>query len=329
MMLLVDSRTSFTTIAKKCKISIGAVRMRYKRLWKEGVINGEVTLINPHSLGYQYIVDLGIITDKQNENEVAKNLESRPYISQVVKHLGKYNFYGKVALKDLSKLSEIIDNLESDDKIKHVDALIWAEAMNVEFPQNLIIKPLKHENAFKTNHKPALTSLDQTPSRIDDLDTKIAQVLCRNSRTPFKKIAEQIDLSTKTVIQRYKKLRKSLLTLSTVTLDLNKLGYKALVNLYTKVSNRSKMPEISNQLLQIPNVIVIIRLIGAYDLYVGIAVEDFDNMFEAKEKIMKIRGLENPDFFITPMPPAWPLNLFPSMLENQAMPKYWPEQVKH
>jgi Lrp/AsnC family leucine-responsive transcriptional regulator len=325
-MLIAESRTSFTDIASKCKITVGAVRMRYKHLWKEGIINGEVTLVNPHYLGYNHIVDLGIITDNQSESEVAKYLESKPYISQVVKHLGKYSFYGKVALKNLNKLSGIIENLESNSKIKHVDALIWAEAINIEFPQNLIISPLKYENSYKSNQKPALTNLDPSASEIDETDVKIARVLCRKSRTPFKKIAEQLDLSTKTVIHRYRKLRENLFTLSTVTLDLNKLGYKALMNLYIKVLNRSKIAEIHSQLLQIPNVLVIIRLIGAYDLYVAIAVEDFDKMFEAKEKIRKIIGLENPDVFVTPMPPAWPLNLFPSLLENVVMPKYWPDK---
>lgn len=313
-------------MADECKITVGAVRMRYKRLCREGVINGEVMLVNPHCLGYRHIIDLGIITDTKNEKEVAKYLDSRPYISQVVNHLGKYSFYGKVALRDLNKLSGIIEDLESNHKIKHVDALIWAEAVNIEFPQNLIIKPLKNENGDKNNPRPALTNLDQAPLEIDEIDRKIALVLCRKSRTPFRKIAEQIDLSTKTVIQRYKKLRENLLTLSTVTLDLNKLGYKALANLYIKASNRSKMTEIYGQLLQIPNVIVIIRLIGAYDLYVAIAVEDFDKLFEAKEKIREISGLENPDVFITPMLPAWPLNLFPSLLESEVMPKHWTDE---
>ena len=301
--------------------------MRYKHLWNEGVINGAVTLVNPHCLGYHHIVDLGIITDNQNESGVAEYLESKPYISQVVKHLGKYSFYGKVALKNLSRLSGIIGDLESNSKIQHVDALIWAEAVNIEFPQNLIINPLKYENGYKNSQKRALTNLEHsTIEKIDETDIKIARVLTRKSRTPFKKIGEQLDLSTKTVIQRYKKLRENLFTLSTVTLDLNKLGYKGLVNLYIKVSNRSKMQEIHSQLLQIPNVLVIIRLIGAYDLYVAIAVEDFDKMFEAKEKIRKISGLENPDVFVTPMPPAWPLNLFPSLLEKEVMPKYWPDK---
>lgn len=303
--------------------------MRYKRLCREGVINGEVMLVNPHCLGYRHIIDLGIITDTENENEVAKYLDSRPHISQVVNHLGKYNFYGKVALRDLNKLSGIIEDSESNHKIKHMDALIWAEAVNIEYPQNLIIKPLKYNNGQNGNHRPALTNLDQTPLEIDEIDRKIAIALSRKSRTPFRKIAEQLDLSTKTVIQRYKKLRENLLTLSTVTLDLNKLWYKAIANLYIKVSNRSKMTEIYSQLLQIPNVIVIIRLIGAYDLYVAIVVEDFDKMFEAKEKIRKISGLEKPDVFITPILPAWPLNLFPSILESEVMPKYWPLETNN
>ena len=298
--------------------------MRYKRLWREGVINGEVILVNPHCLGYRHIIDLGIITSNENEKAVADYLESKPYISQVVGNLGKYNFYGKVALRELNRLSEIIEDLESNQKIKHVDALIWAEAVNIEYPHNLIIKPLPYDNSYKNNHRPALTNLDQPPIEIDDIDRKISLILSRNSRTPFRKIADQLDISTKTVIQRYKKLRENLLALSTITVDLKKLGYKALANLYVKVSNRSKMSEIYSQLLQIPNLIVIIRLIGSYDLYIAIVLEDFDKMFEVSERIRKIEGLEKPDMFLTPMPPSWPFNLFPSLLENEAMqPKYW------
>jgi DNA-binding Lrp family transcriptional regulator len=299
--------------------------MRYKSLWKKGVINGEKMLVNPHCLGYRHIIDLGIMNAVENEKEVAKFLESKTYISEVVGPLGKYNFYGKVALRDLNKLGKIIEDLESNRNIKHVDALIWAEAVNIEYPQNLIINSLDCENEQKNNHMPAFTYLDQAPFEIDEIDRKIAKILSEKSRTPFKKIAEQLDISTKTVIQRYKKLRGNLLTLSTITLDLNKLGYKALAHLYIKVSNRSKMSDIYSQLLQIPNVIVIIRLIGSYDVYSAIALEDFEKMFEACERIRRISGIEATEVFLTKMLPAWPLNLFPSLLENEPIqPKYWP-----
>jgi len=327
--LLAESRTSFTNIAKECKITVTAVRMRYKRLWRDGVINGEKMLINPHSLGYRHIIDLGITTAVEDEKEVAKFLETKQYISELIGPLGKYNFLGKVVLRDLNKLHEIIGDLEANQNIKHVDALIWAEAVNIEFPQNLIIKPEIQENIQFVTRKSTLTNLDQPSLDIDQTDRKIAKILTDNSRIPFKAIAEQLGMSTKAVIQRYKKLRENLLTLSTVSLDLTKLGYTALGASYLKVSNRSKMPEIYSQLLQIPNLIVIIRLIDTYDVYCAIALESFEKLFEVNEKIRRINGIEATETFVSPMAPSWPLNLFPSLLESEYMkPKYWPREAE-
>lgn len=322
-LLLKEARTSFTDIAKECKITVGAVRMRYKRLLREGVINGEVTLINPHCLGYRHIVDLGILTDATDEKEVAKYLEGKPCIGQVVSHLGKYNFFAKVALTDLNKLSAIVEDLESNPKIKHVDTAIWAEAVNVEFPSNIIIRPLPPSDVKLK--RPTLTNIDQKSLELDEIDRKIAIIVARKAREPFRHIAEELGISTKTVIQRYKKLRDNLLVRSTVQLNLNKLGYKAMADLYIKVTNRSKLNDIYEQLLQIPNVIVILRQLGDYDLYVAVALEDFSKMFEVSERIGKISGIEKPYFFLTPMIPVWPLNLFCELLEKNALPKYYYE----
>jgi len=324
-MLLAESRTSFTDIGKACNITVGAVRMRYKRLWKEGIINGEVMLVNPHCLGIRHIVDLGIVTEPEDEEEVARYLEGKPYVSQVIKHLGNYNFYGKAALRDLNKLSEIVEDLELNPKIARVDTLIWAEAVNVEFPENLVIKPLP-PSSCKIYKRPALTNIDQAQIEIDDIDRKIAVILSKSSRTPFRQIAQELNISTKTVIQRYKKLREYLLPRSTITVDPNKLGYKALAGLIVKLTNRSKMTEIYNQLLEIPNVIVIIRILGQYDLWVCIALEDIDKMFEVRQKLNKISGLDKPEVAITPMVKSWPLHLFSSLLESEAMPKYYEEK---
>ena len=319
--LLDESRTSFTDLADSCKITVGAIRMRYKRLWKEGIINGEVTLVNPHCLGFRHIVDLEITTDSVYEKQVSAFLESNPQISQVVAS-NSGSFLGKIVLRDLNKLSRTIEELESNHQIKHVEALIWAEAVNIEFPENLVIKPLTHDNSRKTV-RPTPTDLDRAPIEMDEIDRKIAAILSRKSRTPFRKIAQQLGISTKTVIQRYKKLREKIFTRSTITLDLNKLGFKALANLYIKITNRSKMNEIYMQLLQIPNLTVIIRLIGHYDLYAAVFLEDFDSLFKTRELIGKIDGIENPLELLIPTPPSWPFNLFPSLLENESMPKHW------
>jgi Lrp/AsnC family transcriptional regulator, leucine-responsive regulatory protein len=321
-MLLLESRTSFTNIAHECGITVAAVRARYKRLWKEGIINGEVILVNPHCLGYRHIVDLAITTTTEDEKEVSAYIESKAYLSELVHKPGENIFFGKAVLRDLNKLSQIIEDLESNQKIKRVESSIWAEAINVEFPQNLIIRPLKLHNGI-SNSRPAPIEMDQAPVQLDETDKKIAVILSKKSRTPFRKIAEQLGISTKTVIQRYKKLRKNIFTLSTVTLDLSKLGYQALGNYSLKLSNRSKLTEIYSQLLKIPNVIVIIRMFGNYDLYVAIMLEDFEAMFRTNDLLSKIDGIEKRDMGLTPAPMSWPLNLFPSLLEGDRMPKYW------
>jgi DNA-binding Lrp family transcriptional regulator len=324
-MLLRESRTSFTKMAMECKITIGAVRMRYKRLKKEGVITGEVMLVNPHSLGYCHIVDLGITSLVEKQREVAEFLESKPYIAQVVVAGGpfkKYNFFGKVAILDLKKLSEIIAELESNINIKRVDAQIWVEAVNIEYPHNLVVKPLKHEPLRKTHQ--TLKNVEEKPIKFDETDRKIANILAKKSRTPFRKIALQLGISTKNVIQRYNRLRENVLTISTITVDLRKIGYCALAHLYLKVENRSKMSEVTTRLLEIQNLLVMIKLMGAYDLYVCIALDNFEGWFEAVQMINNIDEIKTAEPLFAPTPPSWPLNLFPSLLEGNAFqPKYW------
>jgi Lrp/AsnC family transcriptional regulator for asnA, asnC and gidA len=322
--LLKESRTSFTDLAKLCNISIGAVRMRYAQLKKAGIINGEVMLVNPHSLGCKHISDLGIITSADYEPEVKEALRSKPYVAHIVGPFGKYSFWAKVALRDTQELAGILEDLESIPHIKHVDALIWVEAINVEHAENLIIKPLIDVSPLGAECKP---SSGNERVEIDEIDRRIARILSQNSRMPFRRIAEQVGISTKNVIQRYRRLRRDrVLTLSSVTVDLNKLGYNAMASLFVKAANRSKMPEIHNQLLKIPNLIVAIRLIGSYDLYASVVLEDFQQLFGLNEQIRKIHGIEKTDIFLTPNVPAWPLNLFPSLLESgRLLPKFFLE----
>ena len=321
--LLKESRTSFTDMARDCKITVGAVRMRYKRLWKAGIITGEIMLVNPHSLGFKYIVDLGITTSLEHEKEVMEFLQKKPYIRHIIGPFGKYNFWTKVALHDVKKLAEIQQDLESNPLIERVDFLIWAEAINAEFPEKLEIKSSKGDTA-ECSIQTRSSTLEET--KIDATDRKIATILSHNSRMPFRKIAAELGISTKNVIQRYRKLRENVLTLSTITVDLEKLGYKSLASMFIKVSNRSKMPEICAQLLKIPNLIVRIRLIGVYDLYICVALADFEDLFKLTDQIRRIQGIEKTETFLTPALHSWPLHLFPSLLQSELMePKSWLE----
>jgi Lrp/AsnC family transcriptional regulator, regulator for asnA, asnC and gidA len=314
--LLMNSRTSFTDIAKECKITIGAVRMRYKNMIKAGIIKGQIMQVNPHSLGYKCITDIGIITAIENESEVKEYLKSRPYVLHTMYLFGKYNFAVKVALKDLRDLTKVIEDLESNIYIKHVDAMIWAEANNMDHTENLALQPtptIEEGSILLKKVQP----INNEEVAIDEKDRQIVKILSANARIPFKKIAEQLGISTKNVIQRFKKLEGNLLGLSSITLDLNKLGYNAMAHTFITVSNRSKMQEVYSQILNMPNTVVIIRFVGGkYDLMTFTALEDFNAEFKLREDLRKIQNIEKFDIYLSPLLRPQPLNVFYSLLSS-------------
>jgi Lrp/AsnC family transcriptional regulator for asnA, asnC and gidA len=311
--LLKESRTSFTELSKICNITVGAVRMRYKKLWRIGIINGEIMQVNPQSLGYKCICDIGILTSAEDEKRVMAFLESRPYIQYVIRIYGKYNLTTKVALTDMQELAAILEDLQSNENIKQVDTMMWAEVANTDHPENLVIN-------YNTGSEPRLNGCTRSipatklPFEMDALDRKIAKILSQHSRTTFRKIAEQTGISTKNVIQRYRRLRGPVLTLSTITVNLRKLGYNAHAFTFVKVANKSKVPEIYNKLLCMPNVINATRLIGPYDLALIVTLQDFQDLFRFKEDLRKINGIEDTELYLGPPMPIYPLNLFQTLL---------------
>ena len=307
--LLKDSRTSYTAIAKDCKISVAAVRRRHERLKKAGIINGEIMLVNPYSLGYKCTVDLGIVTSVENEEEVIKFLRSKPYISGANGNFGRYNIQAFLVLHDIEKLTGILGDIEANPKVMIIDSLIWAESINMDHTENLEIKPLKQT---KTAYKPL--ELNRNEEKLDETDRQIASILSQNSRTPFREIAKQIGVSPKNVIQKYNRLRGRVLTRSTISVDLNKIGYTAMAHIFIKVSNRSKMQETFTQITQIPNLIIAIKLIGPYDVRALVAINDFEDLFEVTENFRRIKGIEKADTYLYRAFWKWPLNLFAQLL---------------
>src|SRR5690606_23092022 len=132
--------------------------------------------------------------------------------------LGKYDIWAKVALHDTQDLTEILEDIQTNLYIKSVDALIWVEAINIEYPENLVINPFNTNNKQKPNnneHNPYqrnfANNTEKKQVKLDETDRKIAVILSQNSRTPFRKIAQKLGISTKNVIQRYNRLRENVL----------------------------------------------------------------------------------------------------------------------
>ncbi len=314
--MLQEARTTFTEIAKECNISVGAVRTRFERLKKTGIITGSIMQINPKALGYNFVSDIAIETSVNRAKEVMMDLKAKPYWVFGGSTFPKFNIDIFVALRSIEKMIEIHEDLEANPLIRRVETLIWVESTGMDHTENLVINPLTHRNNTNKNHTQTIPSSNfEAQTTIDDLDMQIAKILVHNARMPLKQIADQLRVPIKRVFQRYSKLRNCLLTQSTITVDLKKLGYKAMINILIKASNKREVPRIWSQLLEIPNILVTIRLIGNYDLIVIGVLEDFQDYFRLSEKVCKIEGIKKTEIHLREADRSWPENMFAPLLD--------------
>lgn len=154
---------------------------------------------------------------------------------------------------------------------------------------------------------------------MDEIDLKIAKILSENARTPYRKIAQQLDISPQIVIRRYKKLRKTIFSFSSITVDLKKLGFKASATFSLKIS-REKQGEIGiiyEKIIKLPNVIVANRLLGPVDISCLVPVRSFEEIFEFQNHLSKIEGIEEVNMTIYRIHRKWPRQLYNNLLEEQ------------
>lgn len=309
-MLLKESRTPFIDLAKACQISLCAARMRYNKLKEASIITGANVHVNPKFWGYEYIVDIRVEASLNHEEEVLEMLRKKRYVLAAANF--SKNIMGYAVLPKVDNLRSIIEEIEGNPHVKHIDTLVWIQGQKIFYPENLIIKPFTTcvaENKLEENCVPVNDLF------IDDIDKQIVRILARDARTPFNKIANQLDISIHNVIQRYRKLREEkVITLSSISVNLNKLGYNGNCVTFIKLESKTKISEVRAQLLKLPNAILLIEHLGAYDLRVDIPVGNIQDILDVTKRIRLIQGIEKMDVSINEGPPNWPIPFYNKLL---------------
>ena len=68
-MLIDNTRTPFTDIAKKLLISAGTVHVRVKKMEEAGIILGSSLTVDYEKLGYAFIAYVGIFLEKTHQTK--------------------------------------------------------------------------------------------------------------------------------------------------------------------------------------------------------------------------------------------------------------------
>ncbi|MBC9798347.1 Lrp/AsnC family transcriptional regulator [Sinomicrobium weinanense] len=127
-MLIDNTRTPFTDIAKKLLISAGTVHVRVKKMEEAGIIRGSSLTLDYVKLGYSFIAYVGIFLEKTHQTKfVIERLNEIPNITVAHVTTGKFNIFCKVRAKDTKHAKDIIFRVDDIDGVARTETMISLE----------------------------------------------------------------------------------------------------------------------------------------------------------------------------------------------------------
>ncbi len=127
-MLIDNTRTPFTDIAKKLDISAGTVHVRVKKMEENGIIIGSSLTLNYKKLGYTFIAYVGIFLEKTSQTQFVLNrLEEIPNITVAHVTTGKFNLFCKIRARNTEHAKNIIFLIDDIDGVSRTETMISME----------------------------------------------------------------------------------------------------------------------------------------------------------------------------------------------------------
>jgi DNA-binding Lrp family transcriptional regulator len=302
--LLQDGRDSFADIAHKCGVTKNKVWKRYKAMEKKGIVSGATIQVNFANLGYDAVATLLISVEAHEIDQVIERIGKIREVRAYRHYNSAYNVRGVTILKDISELDHVKETLRRSLPIMGLKTYVWTGVKNI--PQNLKLAPNEKINLIK--YEPVLeTTRNQTiENEVDELDWELINRLASDGRVPFSEIAYEIGTSTDTVVKRYHRLKEKGVIKVSIQVNLNLLGYHALLDFNIASVSSLILSGIIESLANIPGIVIVTKTSGDYDLQVTAVARDVKEMFTLQEEIAKILGITKIETSARKIPDAWP-----------------------
>lgn len=134
---------------------------------------------------------------------------------------------------------------------------------------------------------------------MDQTDYEIMNLLSKDARMPFVKIAEKLSIGVDAVIRRFKKLREDGVVLSsTIVLDFQSCGFKGLCGLLIKINPELDFNSILDDLKKAPNSFLLGEMWGDYEFYIESYYRDFEEILDLIRYLQKINGITSIDLLL-------------------------------
>lgn len=126
--LIENTRTPFTDIAKKLSVSAGTIHVRVKKMEDAGIIQGSSLTLDYEKLGYSFIAYVGVFLEKTHQTKfVLQRLKEIPNITVAHITTGKYNIFCKIRARDTKHAKEVIFRIDDIDGVYRTETMISLE----------------------------------------------------------------------------------------------------------------------------------------------------------------------------------------------------------
>ena len=218
-LLGIDSRQSYSKIAKKIGTSKEVVNYRVKRLIDLGVIKSFYTLMDPSALGYitaRFFVKFQHVTPAI-EKEIIDYYKRRELTGWSLSRSGNYDFAGLFWGRNIRELNEMKKRI-----LLKFRPYIKETLIGVYHKMHF----LDRKYLVNTKEKKFHVSIGASEEEgLDSTDIKILKLLSSNARMPVINIANKIKENVNVVNYRLKKLKQNTIKAFMLMIDFSKLGY--------------------------------------------------------------------------------------------------------
>jgi DNA-binding Lrp family transcriptional regulator len=282
-----NARLTSKSIGASTNISREVADYRIKRLMKNGLISGYITVVSDRKLGYESYVLLLQLQNytAEEERKVIDFLQNHPYTKWVLKCSGDWDIQTTIVAKNKNHLATIIDEIDHacGKNLRKYDLAI---VINLLVPENLTFMLPRPPKEMILKDLPAIEKeIDYQTAEVDDKDRKLLKALATDARSPIVKISQEVGLSADATNLRMKRLQKvGVIKKFQTVVDLSTLNY-LLYSVFLKINNYNPKREsqIRTFFYSLPNVTFAERIIGTWDMRIQISCtspHDFEKILQ-------------------------------------------------
>ena len=277
-----NARQSIAQIGKKTGLHKNTVNYRIKRLQELGVIKNFYAVINSYKIGYDmfrfYIVYRHITPDVRDE--IINYFINNKFTWWVASFEGNYDLCIVFWVKDINDF-----HVSWEEALKKYRKY-FREIMFFDYVQ---LRHFRHSFLLEKKDKKDRENIIETGGgkreEIDDMDFAIMKFLSKDARMPTIDIADKLDVSSNTILNRMKRLEDlDILQAYRANIDFSKLGYH-LYKVNIDLMDYNQRNRIINYIKNNQYLAMIDKAIGYYDLELDFYLKDLNHLHEIMDDL--------------------------------------------